>query len=636
MKRLLLLVLAVVFAFSVIAQAQLITIDGEKDAWYDGLTGPADGMICLPHNAFMSDIGDGLGPEGGDEDCSAIVWFGWDESYLYCYAEIKDDLLLTNNATQWQNDGMELKIDPDPSVGAATGTASSHLTCYGVDDAQDPSGVADLTRDADLLNVDEEAFVGVEGEDFVREETDDGYDLEYRIPWEYVGEPADGRFATAEVGEIFGMAINVADNDETQREDMLCWAAVASDLVWNQPPLHGTVTFLADNKLNFEAVNAIDPTNVNDSADVWYSCGAGGCPTISITIDGEKDAWYDGLTGPADGLICLPHNAFMSDIGDGLGPEGGDEDCSAIVWFGWDETYLYCYTEIKDDLLLTNNATQWQNDGMELKIDPDPSVGAATGTASSHLTCYGVDDAQDPSGVADLTRDADLLNVDEEAFVGVEGEDFVREETDDGYDLEYRIPWEYVGEPADGRFATAEVGEIFGMAINVADNDETQREDMLCWAAVASDLVWNQPPLHGTVTFLDCNKLKFEAVNAIDPTNVNDSADVWYTACLDVDKIQTGFKAQSFSLEANYPNPFNPETKIRYNLERTEQVTLAIYSITGELVRSMVSSQVHNPGSYELIWDSRNNNGELVTSGVYFYRISTPSLTETRKMTLMR
>ncbi len=90
----------------------------------------------------------------------------------------------------------------------------------------------------------------------------------------------------------------------------------------------------------------------------------------------------------------------------------------------------------------------------------------------------------------------------------------------------------------------------------------------------------------------------------------------------------------------NYPNPFNPETWIPYQLANSAEVTLRIYSATGHLVR--VLKLGHQPaGIYQhqsraAYWDGKNERGEPVASGVYFYTLSADDVTATRRMVIRK
>ncbi len=90
----------------------------------------------------------------------------------------------------------------------------------------------------------------------------------------------------------------------------------------------------------------------------------------------------------------------------------------------------------------------------------------------------------------------------------------------------------------------------------------------------------------------------------------------------------------------NYPNPFNPETWIPYQLSVAAPVSISIYDATGGLVRTLTMGYqsegfYHNRGR-AAYWDGRNALGEQVASGVYFYRLETPSFQQTRRMIILK
>jgi len=96
-------------------------------------------------------------------------------------------------------------------------------------------------------------------------------------------------------------------------------------------------------------------------------------------------------------------------------------------------------------------------------------------------------------------------------------------------------------------------------------------------------------------------------------------------------------KPLDFSLNQNHPNPFNPNTVIRFSLPVGSPAitTLKIYSILGKEVRALVNER-KGAGSYEVIWDGRDDCGEEVASGIYFYRLTVGEITESRKMLLLK
>ena len=161
-------------------------------------------------------------------------------------------------------------------------------------------------------------------------------------------------------------------------------------------------------------------------------------------------------------------------------------------------------------------------------------------------------------------------------------------------------------------------------------------------------------------------------------SNAVDSGDGWY-----IDDVQINFKPTSveeeptsvpfqFSLYQNYPNPFNPVTRIQYTVgsrqikaavsglvltvqlcspslsevegseaegrwttDSSTPITLKIYNILGQKVRTL-ADEPKSAGNYEVIWDGRNDKGEEVASGLYFYQLSTENNRITKKMLLLR
>jgi len=91
----------------------------------------------------------------------------------------------------------------------------------------------------------------------------------------------------------------------------------------------------------------------------------------------------------------------------------------------------------------------------------------------------------------------------------------------------------------------------------------------------------------------------------------------------------------SFGLEQNYPNPFNPGTNISFQLPKGSEVTLTIYNVLGQPVRTLVQEQ-RPAGVHVIAWDGRNDNGEQMASGVYHYRLQAESFAETKKMLLIK
>lgn len=90
-----------------------------------------------------------------------------------------------------------------------------------------------------------------------------------------------------------------------------------------------------------------------------------------------------------------------------------------------------------------------------------------------------------------------------------------------------------------------------------------------------------------------------------------------------------------FSLSQNYPNPFNPSTTISYQLPESGNIRLEIYNLKGQLVQTLVEAN-QEAGAHSVIWNGTDANNRGVASGVYFYRLSSPSKTSSKRMLLIK
>lgn len=90
-----------------------------------------------------------------------------------------------------------------------------------------------------------------------------------------------------------------------------------------------------------------------------------------------------------------------------------------------------------------------------------------------------------------------------------------------------------------------------------------------------------------------------------------------------------------YELAQNFPNPFNPITTIRYALPMESEVSLIIYDVLGQRVRTLVSGS-QGVGYYNAVWDGRDDAGMAVASGVYIYRLTAGEFTQVHKMILMK
>jgi hypothetical protein len=102
-----------------------------------------------------------------------------------------------------------------------------------------------------------------------------------------------------------------------------------------------------------------------------------------------------------------------------------------------------------------------------------------------------------------------------------------------------------------------------------------------------------------------------------------------------IDNEEISVLPKSFSLAQNYPNPFNPTTTISYSIPESENVKLTIYNVNGQLIKTLVNEQ-KDAGSYNTLWNGKDESGNSVSSGVYFYRIKAGDFTTAKRMLLVK
>jgi len=102
-----------------------------------------------------------------------------------------------------------------------------------------------------------------------------------------------------------------------------------------------------------------------------------------------------------------------------------------------------------------------------------------------------------------------------------------------------------------------------------------------------------------------------------------------------LDETSGAVTPRAFALKANYPNPFNPLTKISFSLPEAQDVRLNVYGIDGSKVATLIN-EIRSAGLHEVIWSGLDDAGQTVASGTYFYRIEAGPYSQVRKMTLMK
>lgn len=103
-----------------------------------------------------------------------------------------------------------------------------------------------------------------------------------------------------------------------------------------------------------------------------------------------------------------------------------------------------------------------------------------------------------------------------------------------------------------------------------------------------------------------------------------------------VSVFENNIPVENEILISNYPNPFNPTTTISFSIEQNEQVELIIYNLKGQKIRTFSTNCHPELVEGSIVWNGKDDNNRIVSSGIYFYQLKTESFTSVKKMILMK
>ena len=180
-----------------------------------------------------------------------------------------------------------------------------------------------------------------------------------------------------------------------------------------------------------------------------------------------------------------------------------------------------------------------------------------------------------------------------------------------------------------GRFDTPLIGDVNG-------DGEVNREDIIA----VLDALEGAAAAPAAVSTTESLQRWIDRAKQLNPTDARFQKGIAVLQNLLTPLRETETVPKATALLANYPNPFNPETWIPYQLATPADVTLTIYSVEGALVRTLALGH-HSVGMYHsrsraAYWDGRNMMGEPVASGLYFYTLTAGEFTATRKLLIRK
>ncbi len=141
---------------------------------------------------------------------------------------------------------------------------------------------------------------------------------------------------------------------------------------------------------------------------------------------------------------------------------------------------------------------------------------------------------------------------------------------------------------------------------------------------------WSASFMPDTLVYIGSTEFSFEPQNALAYSETG-----YRSGCYTIDDLEEREQTiRHFDLLPNYPNPFNPQTVIPFNLPQAGPVNVAVYDVSGRLVRTLLNDAL-SAGSHHLLWNGVNDGGKAMPAGIYFVRLTQQGHSLTRKMVLL-
>jgi DNA/RNA endonuclease YhcR with UshA esterase domain len=390
------------------------------------------------------------------------------------------------------------------------------------------------------------------------------------------------------------------------------------------------------------------------SAEIMYSVDGGAYQSVTMSV-GTDDTWTGTI--PATGTDGARVNYYISATDD-----GADQDGPKTSTFPYDiDENQFGYLSKDGDLSIEDiQFTEWGSgdspyDGCEVTI-----TGIVTADTAQYYSGYGAYAFQSGSAawsgiIFDGWDDSELTRGDEVTITG----------TVEEYDPEWHFKYDNNTKLINISSVTVESTGNSMSAVAVGTSDLAQDADEVesyegvlvsignVTVSSVNSYDWSVVDGSGVECLIDDDMATMEANSFMSGleegttlTNVSgifnfsfgtykiqirDMADLGQ---LGIDDDFAGI-AREFALYPNFPNPFNPETRIRFQLAENSDVKLMVYDVLGRKVRTLVSDRM-DAGHHIINWDGLNDAGTDVASGMYVYRIKAGDFIAHRKMLLVR
>ena len=366
-----------------------------------------------------------------------------------------------------------------------------------------------------------------------------------------------------------------------------------------------------------DSSNPAAPAVVNDSATDFSLFGL-------ATASGGKMKYtiLNGLCMPVDETINIAYEfsiinsepeisttqdlTINEDESSTVTLSATDADGDAITYSAVSDTNAVTISVSTSTLTLTPNAN-WHG---VANIKAYASDGYSKDSTSFMLTVTPVQDA--PTSFDWVSSALDTINITQSNLADT-----------------YTLQWDASTDAADGDSINYLIYAKIGVYPAEEVFDTTSTSVPITYQEILEGVFEGSPVNGATVRF------NVKATDGIDTVDVTGDNRVIYVNRYEYLSTEGEGVPVEFALHDNYPNPFNPTTTLRFDLPQVSDVTLTIYNMLGQKVRTF-DYQNTSAGYHSVTWDATNDYGDSVGAGVYLYQLHTKDFVKTRKMVLLK
>lgn len=376
----------------------------------------------------------------------------------------------------------------------------------------------------------------------------------------------------------------------------------------------------------------IDSAHIGESPDLDYPVIDGVEWKVFSPIPGFTDFQVvANASGPLD-----PPEGAAADWFDfpGIGAPTDNQQVGAGKWL------IHCgggidYFSFLNRVLRNDNADRAIPYDFEIRFTAGPNYGnwwyedQITRLIPFELWNIGINTPDDPSDDYRMLPKIAMFEIpDPLAFQLNPIDHVVSSQSDDPY-----TNWVYWFDPSDKSPGTAGYDAAVAEGIGIPVPFDPNSEEVMARTVLVN---WNGGDVNDPNFPANVNQLMPEqgTVFRIITAKISTATDTLLVTT-PVVGINNPSVINTFYLSQNYPNPFNPTTNIRFSIAQSEKVKLEVFNVLGQKVKTLVNKKM-KIGQYEIKWDGRNESGNLLGSGIYFYRLIAGDYIKTRKMIFLK